>query len=66
MENYKNFKKDNCHISKKELRQLIFWANFGICYARTGSYSKKIIPTITKWSKLLKLRNRNPELGKYL
>lgn len=38
-----------------ELRQLLFWASFGVSQAKRGSsYSKTIIPTIRKLAKDIK------------
>ncbi len=45
---------EDIQISKKELRQLVFWAEWGVAKTHGGSYAKTIIPIIRKWSKVLK------------
>ena len=53
-------------IQKKELGQLIFWADWGIGKARGGSSGQKTSDTIVKLSQRHLTYKYKPVLGKYL
>ena len=42
-------------ITRKELRQLLFWASIGVCKSSGGSYGHTIEGTICEWSTTLGL-----------
>ena len=58
-----SYKEDDVRISKKDLRQLVFWASYGIGKVKTGSYRKTVVEVIVKWNKLIGCGLRKRDIG---
>ena len=47
--------KEEFVITRKDLRQLLFWASIGVSGSKGGSYAGTIVMTIATWADALRL-----------
>ncbi len=59
-------KRQRVRIEKHELREILFWAAYGVGKAHRGSYADTIRPVVKKLAKHIHFQLDVPEFGKYL